>query len=387
MAFEAVDFYRLDDLLNEEQRLTRKTVRAFVDEQVLPTIAECFEAGKFPKALISELGRLGLLGSNLHGYGCVGVDNLSYGLIMQELERGDSGIRSFASVQGALVMFPIHTFGSEEQKQKWLPKMAQGEAIGCFGLTEPEHGSDPGGMKTTAVKDGNHWVLNGNKTWITNGTVADVAVVWAKTDEGVRGFLVEQGTPGFTSTKIEHKASMRASDTAELLFNACRIPALSVLPGSQGLKSPLTCLTNARYGIAWGVLGAAMACLDEAVEYSKTRVQFDKPIGSFQLVQAKLAQMLTEITKAQLLCLRLAQLKEAGKLHHAQVSLAKRNNVAMALDCARTTRDILGANGITYDYQAIRHLLNLETVYTYEGTHDIHTLVLGQALTGIAAFS
>jgi len=284
MAFEAVDFYRLDDLLNEEQRLTRKTVRAFVDEQVLPTIAECFEAGKFPKALISELGRLGLLGSNLHGYGCVGVDNLSYGLIMQELERGDSGIRSFASVQGALVMFPIHTFGSEEQKQKWLPKMAQGEAIGCFGLTEPEHGSDPGGMKTTAVKDGNHWVLNGNKTWITNGTVADVAVVWAKTDEGVRGFLVEQGTPGFTSTKIEHKASMRASDTAELLFNACRIPALSVLPGSQGLKSPLTCLTNARYGIAWGVLGAAMACLDEAVEYSKTRVQFDKPIGSFQLV-------------------------------------------------------------------------------------------------------
>lgn len=387
MSFEAIDFYQLDDLLSEEQRLTRKTVRAFVDEQVMPIIAEAFETGKFPSELVPELGRLGLLGSNLHGYGCVGIDNISYGLIMQELERADSGLRSFASVQGALVMFPIHAFGSEEQKQTWLPKMAKGETIGCFGLTEPEHGSDPSGMKTSAVKDGDHWVLNGNKAWITNGTIADVAVVWAKTGEGIRGFLVERGTPGFTSAKIEHKASMRASDTAELYFVDCRIPLDNLLPESKGLKSPLICLTNARYGIAWGVLGAAMACLDEAVNYSKNRIQFDKPIGSFQLVQAKLAYMATEITKAQLICMRLGQLKDEGKITPTQVSLAKRNNVAMALECARITRDILGANGITYDYQAIRHMLNLETVSTYEGTHDIHTLVLGQALTGIAAYS
>ena len=386
MSFHALDFYNIDELLTEEQRLTRKSVRAFVDERIMPDIAEHFEAGTFPKELVPELGKMGLLGSSLKGYGCAGVDSITYGLIMQELERADSGLRSFASVQGALVMYPIYAFGSGAQKETWLPKLAQGQAIGCFGLTEPEHGSDPGRMKTKAVKDGDQWVLNGNKTWITNGSTADIAVVWAQTQEGIRGFLVERDAPGFTANKIPHKASMRASDTSELGFLDCRIPADNVLPQSNGLRSPLSCLTQARYGIACGVIGAALACLDEAVEYSKNRIQFDKPIGSFQLVQAKLAQMATEITKAQLLALRLGQLKDEGKLKHQQVSMAKRNNVAMALQCARLTRDILGANGITYDYQAIRHLLNLETVYTYEGTHDIHTLVLGQALTGIAAF-
>ena len=387
MAFKGLDFYNVDELLTEEQRMMRKSVRAFVDESVLPVIVEAYEQGHFPTALIREMGRQGVLGANLQGYGCAGIDNVAYGLIMQELERGDSGVRSFASVQGALVMYPIHAFGSEDQKKKWLPKLAAGEAVGCFGLTEAEHGSDPGGMKTRAVKDGKGWVINGSKAWITNGTIADVAVVWARAEEGVRGFLVERGTPGYSASKIEHKASMRASDTAELGFADCRIPAENLLPGSKGLKSPLSCLTQARYGIAWGVLGAAMACLDEAVAYSKSRIQFNKPIGSFQLVQAKLAHMLTELTKGQLLCLRLGQLKDQGTLHHAQVSLAKRNNVAMALECARLTRDILGANGITYDYQAIRHMLNLETVYTYEGTHDIHTLVLGEALTGISAYA
>lgn len=387
MAPPMLDFYQIDELLTEEQRLTRKTVRAFVDESVMPIISEAFENATFPKDIIPQLGEMGLLGASLKGYGCAGVDSITYGLIMQELERADSGIRSFASVQGALVMYPIHAFGSEAQKEHWLPRMAKGEAIGCFGLTEPEHGSDPGGMKTKAVKEGDEWVLNGSKTWITNGTIADVAVVWARTEDGIRGFLVEKDTPGFSAAKIEHKASMRASDTAELGFDNCRIPADNLLPESNGLKSPLSCLTQARTGIAWGVLGAAMACLEEAVTYSQNRIQFDKPIGSFQLVQAKLAHMATEITKAQLLCLRLAQLKDSGKMHPAQVSMAKRNNVSIALECARLTRDILGANGITYDYQAIRHMLNLETVYTYEGTHDIHTLILGQALTGIAAFA
>ncbi len=387
MAFQAVDFYRLDGLLTEEQKLTRKTVRAFVDESVMPLVTEAFEAGEFPKQLVPAMGELGLLGSTLQGYDCPGIDSIAYGLIMQELERADSGIRSFASVQGALVMYPIHAFGSEEQKQRWLPELAAGRAVGCFGLTEAEHGSDPGGMKTTAVRDGADWVLDGGKAWITNGTMADVAVVWAKADGHVRGFLVERGTPGFSATKIEHKGSMRASDTAELSFADCRVPNENLLPGSDGLKSPLQCLNQARYGIAWGVLGAAQACYDEAVSYSQNRVQFGKPIGSFQLVQAKLAHMLTELTKAQLLCWRLGQLKDADQLHHTQVSLAKRNNAAMALECARLTRDILGANGITFDYGALRHLLNLETVYTYEGTHDIHTLVLGQAITGIAAFS
>jgi len=387
MAPPMLDFYQIDELLTEEQRLTRKTVRAFVDESVMPVIVEAFENATFPKEIIPQLGELGLLGASLKGYGCAGVDSITYGLIMQELERADSGLRSFASVQGALVMYPIYAYGSETQKEHWLPRMAKGEAVGCFGLTEPEHGSDPGGMKTKAVKEGNEWVLNGSKTWITNGTIADVAVVWARTEDGIRGFLVEKDTPGFSSSKIDHKASMRASDTAELGFDNCRIPLENLLPESNGLKSPLGCLTQARTGIAWGVLGAAMACLEEAVTYSQNRIQFDKPIASFQLVQAKLAHMSTEITKAQLLCLRLAQLKDSGKMHPAQVSMAKRNNVAIALECARLTRDILGANGITYDYQAIRHMLNLETVSTYEGTNDIHSLILGQALTGIAAFA
>ncbi len=384
--FKGVDYYELEALLTSEQRLIRNTVRRFVDEEVLPIIRDCFEQGYFPKHLISRMAELGLIGANLEGYGAAGVDEISYGLIMQELERGDSAIRSFTSVQSALVIYPIYTFGSEEQKERWLPKLINGEAVGCFGLTEPEHGSDPGAMDTVAERDGDSFVLNGTKAWITNATLADIAVVWAKLDGQIRGFLVERDTEGFSAAKIEHKMSARASDTGELYLNNCRIPKENLLPKAEGLRSPLMCLNQGRYSIAWGAIGAAMACYEEVLEYAKQRIQFDKPIASFQLVQEKLAEMLTEITKAQLLCFRLGQLKEEGKVKPAQISLAKRNNVAMALKIARTARDILGANGITLDYQSIRHMLNLESVYTLEGTHHIQTLILGQDITGIQAF-
>lgn len=386
MDFRGTDLYELDSLLNEEQRLIRRTAREFVDEEVLPIISQAFEAGRFPQELILRLGELGFLGANLKGYGAAGIDELAYGLVMEELERGDSGVRSFASVQGGLVMYPIYTFGSQEQKECWLPRLARGEAVGCFGLTEPEFGSNPAGLQTRAERAGDHYVLNGVKTWITNGTLADVALVWARTEEGIRGFLVERGTPGFTQAKIEHKLSLRASDTGELSFTDCRVPAEKMLPQAQGLKPALMCLDQARYSIAWGAVGAAKACFEEAREYSQERVQFGRPIASFQLIQERLAEMLTEITKAQLLLFRLAQLKEAGRADHVQISLAKRNNVAMAQIVARSAREILGANGITLDYQAIRHLINMETVKTYEGTHEIHTLILGKAITGIEAF-
>ncbi len=384
------DLFQLDDLLSEDQLLVRRTVRAFVQAEVLPALRDAFRAGRFPTALIPRMGELGLLGGNLSGYGCAGMDAVSYGLAMQELERGDSGIRSFVSVQGALCMFPIHEFGSEEQRQRWLPAMARGECVGCFGLTEPDFGSDPGGMRTTARRDGDHWVLNGSKMWITNGTQAHLAVVWAKTGEGqdsIRGFLVERGTPGFEAREIQGKFSMRASDTAELSLQDVRVPESSRLPGAAGLKAPLKCLSQARYGIAWGVTGAAIACFEAARDYALSRIQFGKPIAAFQLTQEKLAVMLTEIVKAQLVNLRMGQLKTAGKATHVQISFAKRNNVATALDIARSARSVLGANGIVDDYPVIRHLVNLETVYTYEGTHEVHTLSLGRAITGLDAFS
>lgn len=384
--FEGSDFYNLDDLLTEEQRLIRDTVREFVDDQVIPCIEDCFMTDRFPLQIIPTLGELGLLGANLNGYDCAGLDNISYGLIMQELERGDSGVRSFVSVQGGLVMYPIHRYGSDEQKDKFLPQLASGKMIGCFGLTEPDHGSDPSGMITRAVEDGDEYILNGNKMWITNGCVSDVAVVWAKLDDRIRGFLVEKGSPGFSTTKQEKKFSLRASTTSELHFQDCRIPKANLLPGATGLGGPLSCLTQARYGIAWGVVGSAMACFDTAKKYSISRIQFDRPIGGFQLVQAKLAEMLSEITKAQLLCLRLAQLKESGKMTAQQVSLSKRNNVYWALEIARSARDLLGANGVTHEYPVGRHMLNLESVKTYEGTHDIHTLILGHEITGIPAY-
>lgn len=383
------DLLQLDDLLTEDQLLVRRTVRAFVQAEVLPALRDAFRAGRFPAALIPRMGELGLLGGNLTGYGCAGMDPVSYGLAMQELERGDSGIRSFVSVQGALCMFPLHEFGSEEQRQRWLPAMARGECVSCFGLTEPDFGSDPGGMRTTARRDGDHWVLNGSKMWITNGTQAHLAVVWAKTGEGqdsIRGFLVERGTPGFEAREIQGKFSMRASDTAELSLQDVRVPDSNRLPGAAGLKAPLKCLSQARYGIAWGVTGAAIACFEAARDYALSRVQFGKPIAAFQLTQEKLAVMLTEIVKAQLVNLRLGQLKAAGKATHVQISFAKRNNVATALDIARSARSILGANGIVDDYPIIRHLVNLETVYTYEGTHEVHTLSLGRAITGLDAF-
>ncbi|HEY7461494.1 MAG TPA: acyl-CoA dehydrogenase family protein [Gemmatimonadota bacterium] len=401
--FKGVDYYDISSLLSDEERLARDTVRRFVDERVMPIIEDHYQAATFPLDLVRPMAELGMLGASLpEEYGCAGLGNVAYGLIMQELERGDSGIRSFASVQGALVMYPIYAFGSEEQRRRWLPRMAAGEAIGCFGLTEPDFGSNPAGMRTVAERTGAGWVLNGSKMWITNGTLSDVAVVWAKTrgaadDEAgtpkkgagegtIRGFLVEKGTPGFSAPEMHRKHSLRASVTSELLFDDCEIPADSLLPGSGGLKSPLMCLTQARYGIAWGACGAAMACYDEALRYSLERVQFDRPIGGFQLTQAKLADMLTEITKGQLLAYQLGRLKERGSMRPAQVSLAKRNNVAMALEVARTARTILGANGVTSEYQVMRHANNLESVYTYEGTHEIHTLVLGQDVTGIAAY-
>jgi glutaryl-CoA dehydrogenase len=392
MSFEGIDFYDVDSLLNEEERAVRDTVRRFVDDELMPVIGEHYLQGTFPEHLIPMMGELGLYGANLpEAYGCAGLNNVAYGLIMQELERGDSGVRSFASVQGALVMYPIFAFGSDEQKAHWLPKLATGEAIGCFGLTEPDYGSNPGGMITTARETTDGWVLNGAKMWITSGSMADVAIVWAKTGAlddvaSIRGFIVPTDRRGFTASDQKGKLSLRASDTSELALQDVEVPRDALLPKSGGLKSPLLCLTQARYGIAWGAVGAAMACFDEGVRYAKNRVMFGKPIGGFQLQQARLAEMLTEITKAQLLCLQLGRLKDQQKATPQQVSLAKRNNVNMATECARETRRLLGANGILIEYQSMRHLANLESVYTYEGTHDVHTLILGQEITGIGAF-
>jgi glutaryl-CoA dehydrogenase len=392
MSFEGIDFYDVDSLLNEEERAVRDTVRRFVDDELMPVIGEHYLQGTFPEHLIPMMGELGLYGANLpEAYGCAGLNNVAYGLIMQELERGDSGVRSFASVQGALVMYPIFAFGSDEQKAHWLPKLATGEAIGCFGLTEPDYGSNPGGMITTARETTDGWVLNGAKMWITSGSMADVAIVWAKTGAlddvaSIRGFIVPTDRKGFTASDQKGKLSLRASDTSELALQDVAVPRDALLPKSGGLKSPLLCLTQARYGIAWGAVGAAMACFDEGVRYAKNRVMFGKPIGGFQLQQARLAEMLTEITKAQLLCLQLGRLKDQQKATPQQVSLAKRNNVNMATECARETRRLLGANGILIEYQSMRHLANLESVYTYEGTHDVHTLILGQEITGIGAF-
>ena len=393
MAFHGVDFYDVDSLLSEEERAVRDTVRRWVDERVMPIIGECYIEGRFPTELVAEMAELGLFGANLPAkYDCAELNNVAYGLIMQELERGDSGVRSFASVQGALVMYPVHAFGSEEQRQEWLPKMASGEVIGCFGLTEPDFGSNPGGMITTAREDGDEWVLNGAKMWITNGSSSQVAIIWAKTGAiddvaSIKGFIVPTDAPGFTSKDQKGKVSLRASDTSELVLEDVRVQKDAILPNSGGLKSPLMCLTQARYGISWGGIGAAMACYDEALSYSKNRIMFDKPIGGFQLQQARLADMLTEITKAQLLCVQLGRMKDAGTMTPQQVSLAKRNNVDMACECAREARRLLGANGILAEYQSMRHMANLESVYTYEGTHDVHTLVLGQAATGLNAFS
>ncbi len=385
--FRGVDYYRIDDLLTEEQRMMRDAVRDWVEAKFLPVVSQHHRDGTFPMELARDLGEMGVFGATLKGYGCAGLDNVAYGLIMQELERGDSGLRSFASVQSGLVMYPIHRYGSDAQKDRWLPRLQSGVALGCFGLTEPDHGSDPGSMKTRAVRKGNEYVLNGTKLWITNGSLADVAVVWAKGDDGeIGGYLVEKGTPGYSTMDIHGKFSMRASITSELAFADCRIPLENKLPGVKGLKGPLSCLSQARYGIAWGAIGAAMACYDWALQYSQQRIQFNKPIGSFQLVQQKLVWMITEITKAQLLCWRLGQLKDAGRARPQQISMAKMNNVQMALDGARMARDILGAAGIVDEHPIIRHMMNLETVNTYEGTHDIHTLIVGRDITGLDAF-
>ncbi|HEX9565529.1 MAG TPA: acyl-CoA dehydrogenase family protein [Gemmatimonadaceae bacterium] len=388
------DFFDIDSVLTEEERAIRDTIRRWVDERVLPVIGDCYVQGRFPKELIPEMAGLGVFGANLpEEYGCAGLNNVSYGLIMQELERGDSGVRSFASVQGALVMYPIFAFGSEEQKRHWLPRMAHGEAIGCFGLTEPDYGSNPAGMITMAreQKDGT-WVLNGAKMWITNGSTAQVAVVWAKingdADPGsIRGFLVPTDAKGFTARDQKGKLSLRASDTSELVFSDVHLPADAILPGSGGLKSPLMCLTQARFGISWGAVGAAMACFEEASNYARTRIMFDRPIGGFQIQQQRLAEMLTEIVKGQLVSLHLGRLKDAGTMTPQQVSLAKRNNVNMATDVAREARRLLGAVGILAEYASMRHMANLESVYTYEGTHDVHSLVLGQSITGLHAFN
>ena len=388
MAFGGVDFYRIDDMLSSEERLVRDTVRKFVENEVVPIIDDYFDRHEFPRQLVPKMAELGLLGPTISpDYGGGGASHVIYGLMMMELERGDSGVRSFSSVQSSLVMYPIETFGSEEQKQRWLPALAKGEAIGCFGLTEPDFGSNPSGLVTRAKKDGDSWILNGAKMWITNGSIADVAVVWAKTDEGIRGFLVEKGTPGYSTPDIKKKMSLRASVTSELIFEDCRIPAENLMPGSvDGIKCPLMCLNKARYGIAWGGLGAAMACYDASVNYAKDRVQFSRPIAGYQLVQAKLAWMLTEITKGQLLALQCGRLFDQGKGKHYHVSMAKMNNVSVALQIARVARDIHGANGITLEYPVIRHMNNLESVNTYEGTEDIHKLILGKEITGIAAF-
>ncbi len=386
--FPGVDYLEFDSLLSEEQRLTRETVRDFVDDLVAPIIEECHRECRTPLELVPKMGELGLFGSTIDEYGLPGLDNISYGLIMQELERGDSGLRSFVSVQSALVMYPIYTFGSKAQRDRWIPALGSGEAIGCFGLTEPDFGSNPGAMRTTAKRDGDEWVLNGAKQWITNGSLADVAVVWAQTEDGIRGFLVEKGTPGFTTSDQHGKFSLRASTTSELGFVGCRIPAENMLPKTVGLKNALMCLNQARYGIAWGGLGAAMDCYHTACEYAKERIQWNgQPIACHQLVQDKLVWMVSEITKGQLLALQLGQLKEAGSLKHFHVSMGKRNNVWVARECAKLAREILGANGIVDDYPVVRHMLNIESVYTYEGTHDIHALVIGQRITGIPAFN
>ena len=390
--FRGVDFYNLDGLLSEEERAVRDTVRAWVDEHLMPVIGEAYIKGDFPKQLIPGMAELGLYGANLpEEYGCAGLNNVAYGLIMQELERGDSGIRSFASVQGGLVMYPIYAFGSEEQKRRWLPSLAAGKDIGCFGLTEPDYGSNPAGMITTAKETRDGWLLNGAKMWITNGSQATVSIIWAKTGsvddvKSIRGFIVPTNTKGYTAKDQKGKLSLRASDTSEIVLQDCVVPKDAILPKSGGIKSPLMCLTQARYGIAWGALGAAMACYDEALDYSKNRVMFGKPIGQTQLQQVRLAEMLTEITKAQFLVLQLGRLKDAGTMTPEQVSLAKRNNVNMACECAREARRLLGANGILAEYHSMRHMANLESVYTYEGTHDMHGLILGQAVTGLSAF-
>lgn len=385
--FQGVDYYNLDELHSQDETLVRNTVREFVDENVIPIIEKHYRAGTFPMDLIPKMAELGLFGPTLPAkYGCAEMNNVAYGLMMQELERGDSGVRSFASVQSGLVMYPIYTFGSEEQKDYWLPKLAAGKAIGCFGLTEPDFGSNPGGMVTRAEHKDGGFVLNGAKMWITNGTIADVAVVWAKLNGEIKGFLVEKGTKGFTAPEMTGKHSLRASVTSELVFQDCFIPEKNVLPKSGGLKSPLSCLTQARYGIAWGAIGSAMACYDTALNYAKSRIQFGKPIASFQMTQEKLVYMVNEITKAQLMCLQLGRLKDQGKARFTQVSMAKRNNVYHALEIARMAREILGANGILDEYPVMRHSANLESVKTYEGTHEMHTLILGEDITGIPAF-
>lgn len=385
--FHGVDYFAIDSLLSQEEILARNTVREFVEENVLPIIEKHNRAATFPMELVGKMAGLGLFGSTLPArYGCAEMNNVAYGLVMQELERGDSAIRSFASVQSSLVMYPIFSYGSEEQKDYWIPKLAKGEKIGCFGLTEPDFGSNPGGMITHARESSDGYVLNGAKMWITNGTIADVAVVWAKLNGVVNGFLVERGTPGFSSPEMKGKHSLRASVTSELILQDVLVPKENLLPGGSGLKLPLSCLSQARYGIAWGAVGAAMACYDAALNYAKTRIQFDKPIGSFQLIQARLVNMLTEITKAQLLSLQLGRLKDAGGVRFQQISLAKRNNVYHALEVARDARSILGANGILDEYPVMRHAANLESVMTYEGTHEMHTLIVGEDITGIAAF-
>ena len=384
--YEGVDFYNIEKHLTEEEIMVRDLVRDWVDEKVIPIIEDYYTKGTFPMELISEIGEMGLFGCNLEGYECAGLSNVAYGLVCQELERGDSAIRSCVSVQGSLSMYPIHAFGTEEQKQKYLPGMAQGKLIGCFGLTEPDHGSDPGGMETKAVDDGDSYILNGAKMWITNGTVADLAIVWAKLDGKIRGFIVEKSDSGFSAPEMKGKHSLRASITSELVFQDCKIPKDRILPDVQGLKGPLSCLTQARYGITWGSIGAAMGCFHSSVDYSKSRIMFEKPIASFQLVQNKLAWMLREITKGQLLAYHLGRAKDNGESTPEMVSLGKMNNVDAAIQIARMARDIHGANGILNEYPIMRHMANLESVYTYEGTHDIHNLILGRWITGIQAF-
>ncbi len=388
--FQGVDFLHLDSSFSEDELLVRRTARDFVEDNLVPIIEECFRTERFPRELIPVMGELGFFGANLEGYGCAGMSNVEYGLVMQELERGDSGFRSFVSVQSALVMYPIYTFGSDEQKNTWLPALATGKKLGCFGLTEPGFGSNPGGMTTTARKVGDEYILNGEKMWITSGNISDVAIIWAKVqdeDNRVRGFLVETDRPGFTAYEVHGKWSLRASITSGLSLQDVHIPATNLLPGTGGLKSPLMCLNQARYGISWGAIGAAMDCYNTALHYSKTRKQFNnQPIASHQLIQEKLVWMISEISKAQLLSLHVGRLKDAGTVGHQHISMAKRNNVWMALETARMARDILGANGITEDYPIMRHMMNLESVKTYEGTHDIHALILGQHITGIAAY-
>ncbi len=388
--FKGVDFIEFDSMLSQEERLVRDTTRRFIEDNLIPIIEQCNREGRFPRELVKPMADLGFFGASLKGYGCAGMSNVEYGLVMQELERGDSGIRSFVSVQSALVMYPIYAMGSDAQKEKWLPSMAKGEKLGCFGLTEPDFGSNPGGMRTRAKKVGNEYVLNGEKMWITNGSIADVALVWARSesdDNNIRGFLVPTNTPGFKADNIHGKWSLRASVTSGLSLQDVRIPLENVLPGSGGLKSPLMCLNQARFGIGWGAIGAAMTCYDTALQYSKIRKQFrDQPIASHQLVQEKLVWMVSEITKAQLLALQVGRLKDAGRVGHQHISMIKRNNVWMALECARMARDILGGNGIADDYPVMRHMMNLETVKTYEGTHDIHALILGENITGVSAF-